>query len=113
MRRIIALAIVLALAVVGLADVVGAQWVSKGFWLAFWIGIDIVLVVVGLIDLARNRHSMETRLVVKWAVLLVLVPVAGMIGYWFFRLENVVQRGTPDRRDESASFLRSPGFKDR
>ena len=85
---------------------------NKGFWLAFWIVIDILLVVGGLIDLARNRHSMETRLVVKWALLLVLVPVAGMIGYWFFRLEDAVQRGTPGRRDESASFLRSPGFKD-
>jgi hypothetical protein len=66
-RRITVLAIVLAFAVVGLADVLGAEWVSKGFWLAFWIVIDIVLVVIGLINLAHNRHSMETRLVVKWA----------------------------------------------
>jgi drug/metabolite transporter (DMT)-like permease len=111
-RWLTVLAIVLALAVVGVADVVGADWVTKGFWLGFWIVIDVVLVVLGLINLARNRHSMETRLVVKWALLLVLVPVAGVIGYWFFRLENAVQRGTPDRRDEAASFLRSPHLKD-
>ncbi len=57
-------------------------------WLASWVGIDVVLVVLGLINLARNRHEMQTRLVVKWATLLVFLPVVGMIGYWFFRLET-------------------------
>ena len=85
--------------------------VSMDFWLAFWI-VDIVLLVLSLINLARNRHEMESRLVVKWATLLVLVPIIGMIGYWFFRLENAIQRGTPGRRDEAASFLRSPRIKD-
>jgi hypothetical protein len=82
-------------------------------WLASWVVIDVVLVVLGLINLARNRHEMQTRLVVKWATLLVLLPVVGMIGYWFFRLENAIQRGTPGRRDEAASFLRSPRLRDR
>lgn len=113
MGRIAVLAIAVALAVFGVADGMGAEWVTKGAWLALWIAIDIVMVVFGLINLAQNRHSMETRLVVKWAVLLVLVPVAGVVGYWFFRLENSIQRGPPGRRDESASFLRSPGFKDK
>lgn len=81
-------------------------------WLASWVVIHIALQVLGLSHLARNRDSMESRLVVKWALLLALLPVAGVIGYPFFLLENGIQRGTPGRRDESASFLRSPGFKD-
>jgi hypothetical protein len=51
---------------------------------------------------------METRLVVKCALLLLPVPIAGVIGYDFFLVEDSIQRGTPGRRDEAASFLRSP-----
>jgi hypothetical protein len=82
-------------------------------WLITWVVIDFVLVVVCLIHLARRRHSMETRLVVKWALLLVFLPVIGLIGYIFFVLEKAVQRGTPGRRDEAASFLQSPRIKDK
>jgi hypothetical protein len=56
---------------------------------------------------------METRLVVKWALLLVFLPVIGLVGYIFFVLEKAVQRGTPGRRDEAASFLQSPRIKDK
>ncbi len=40
------------------------------------------------------------------------VPATGPLGYIFFLLDKAVQRGTPGRQDESASFLRSPSFKD-
>jgi len=82
-------------------------------WLMSWVVIHVVLQVLCLIHLARKRHLLETRVVVKWALLLVLVPVVGVIGYLFFLLEKGVQRGTPGRRDETASFLRNPRIKDR
>ncbi len=46
----------------------------------------LVLVVVGLADLIGNRHKMETRQVVIWAVVIVLVPVIGLVSYLLWRL---------------------------
>ena len=81
-------------------------------WLTFWIIAHVALQVLGLWHIARNRHSMQARTVVKWVLLLILVPVIGVIGYMFFLLDKAVQRGTPGRRDEAASFLSDPRFKD-
>ena len=46
----------------------------------------LVLAVVGLVDLTRNRDKMETWQVVVWAVLIVLVPVIGLVSYLFWRI---------------------------
>ncbi len=46
----------------------------------------LVLLVVGLVDLVRNRHTMETWQVVMWAVLIVVIPVFGLVAYLFWRL---------------------------
>lgn len=46
----------------------------------------LVLLVVGLADLTRNRHKMETRQVAIWAVVLVLLPVVGLVSYLLWRL---------------------------
>jgi hypothetical protein len=45
-----------------------------------------ILAVVGLVDLMRTRHTMETWQVVVWAVLIVLAPVIGLVAYLFWRL---------------------------
>ena len=81
-------------------------------WLTFWIVVQVALMAFSLFDLFRKRHTMETRLVVKWVLLVVFVPVVGLLGYLFFLLDNVVKRGTPGRQNEAASFLRSPRNKD-
>jgi hypothetical protein len=46
----------------------------------------LILAVVGLVDLIRNRDTMETWQVVGWAVLIVLVPVIGLVSYLFWRI---------------------------
>jgi hypothetical protein len=46
----------------------------------------LVLVVVGVVDLTRNRHTMETDQVAVWAVILVLLPVVGLVSYLLWRL---------------------------
>lgn len=48
----------------------------------------LVLLVVGLVDLYRHRHTMETWRVVVWALALILVPVGGLIVYLFWRLSR-------------------------
>ena len=94
------------------ADTEEWERASMNPWLIFWIVIHIALMAYSLFDLFRKRHLMETRLVVKWVLLVVFVPVIGVIGYVFFLLDNAVKRGTPGRQDEAASFLRSPRQKD-
>jgi hypothetical protein len=47
-----------------------------------------VLAVVGLFDLFRTRHTMETWQVVVWAVTIVLVPVIGLVVFLFWRLSR-------------------------
>ncbi len=46
----------------------------------------LVLMVVGLVDLSRNRHKMETHHVAIWAVVLVLLPVVGLVSYLLWLL---------------------------
>ena len=46
----------------------------------------LILAVVGLVDLIRNRDKMETWQVVGWAVLIVLVPIIGLVSYLFWRI---------------------------
>ena len=46
----------------------------------------LVLVAIGLVDLIRNRHRMETYQVVIWAIVIVLVPVIGLVSYLLWRL---------------------------
>ncbi|MGI9528345.1 MAG: PLD nuclease N-terminal domain-containing protein [Acidimicrobiia bacterium] len=48
--------------------------------------ILLILVVAGLWDLIRNRHTMEGWQVALWAVLIVLAPVIGLVAYLFWRL---------------------------
>ena len=45
-----------------------------------------VLAVIGLVDLIRNRHTMEVWQVVVWAALIVLAPVIGLVAYLFWRI---------------------------
>ena len=47
-----------------------------------------VLAVVGLVDLSRARHTMETWQVVVRAVTIVLVPVIGLVVFLFWRLSR-------------------------
>lgn len=79
----------------------------------FFAVMVVALMVLGLVLLARDRHVMRTGEVVKWAILIVSLPGLGVLGYFFWRLENAVQRGTPSRRDRSAPFLRKPTLRDR
>ena len=79
----------------------------------FLIVLLVALTILGLVILARERHSMQTRQVVKWAILIVVLPGLGVIGFFFWRLENAVHRGTPGRRDRAAPFLRGPTPRDR
>ena len=74
-------------------------------WLAGWIAVHIGLQVFGLFHIARTRHSLGTFLIVKWVTLILVVPIAGVLGYYFFLIERALQRGTPGRRDEAAPFL--------
>ncbi|MCL1692160.1 MAG: PLD nuclease N-terminal domain-containing protein [Actinomycetia bacterium] len=46
----------------------------------------LVLVVVGLVDLGRNRDKIETPQVVIWAIVIVLVPVIGLVSYLLWRI---------------------------
>ena len=48
----------------------------------------LVLLAVGLIDLYRHRHTMETWQVVVWALALIFVPVAGLIIYLVWRMSR-------------------------
>ena len=46
----------------------------------------LVLVTIGLVDLIRNRHKMETYQVVLLAIVIVLMPVIGPVSYLAWRL---------------------------
>lgn len=81
---------------------------SISAWFAFWIGFHVLLQVVGLALIARRRLTMKNRLIVKWTLLLLLVPVFGVLGYYFYLLESATQRGLLGCQDDAASFLRSP-----
>ncbi len=47
-----------------------------------------ILMVLGLVDLIRARHSMETWQVVVWAATIVLLPVVGLVVFLFWRLSR-------------------------
>ena len=47
-----------------------------------------ILMVVGLVDLIRARHTMETWQVVVWAATIVLLPVVGLVVFLFWRLSR-------------------------
>lgn len=90
------------------SDLIAGDSGDTSAWLALWIGAHVLLQAVGLVTIARRRHKMGTRLVVKWTLLILLIPVAGVLGYYFYLLEGSIQRGVPGRREQAASFLRSP-----
>ena len=57
----------------------------------FFVVALIALVLLGLVLLARDRHAMETSQIVKWAIVMVILPGFGVLGYLFRRLENATQ----------------------
>lgn len=86
-------------------------------WVAFGSVsvIVVVLVVIGLVHLARHSEGMTTGQKVGWAALIVLLPFIGLIGYLFWQLEHsdVMESAmNKDRQRKSAPFLRDPGFHD-
>jgi hypothetical protein len=63
-----------------------------------------VLLVIGLVDLTRNRHNMETRQVAVWAAVLVLLPVVGLVSYLLWRLaRNESMQDAIDFQDEHSA----------
>jgi membrane protein implicated in regulation of membrane protease activity len=46
----------------------------------------VLLIVAGLMDLAKIRHTIGTSQLVLWAVFIVLLPIAGLITYLFWRI---------------------------
>ena len=59
------------------------------FWLAGGGSLLLlVLLVVGLVDLMRNRHTMETPQIVVWVIVLVVLPVVGLVIYLLWRLSR-------------------------
>jgi hypothetical protein len=75
----------------------------------FFVVALIGLVLLGLVLLARDRHSMETSQVVKWAILMVIVPAFGVLGYLFRRVENSAR----DSPVIGHAVLRKPTPRDR
>ena len=47
-----------------------------------------ILRVLGLVDLIRARHTMETWQVFVWAATIVLLPVVGLVVFLFWRLSR-------------------------
>ena len=92
----------------GRPDVIASRSGDFAGWLALWIVGHVLLQAVGLVVIARRRHAMGTRLVVKWTLLLLFVPIAGVLGFYFHLLESGIQRGVARRQEEAAPFLRSP-----
>ena len=61
--------------------------------MVYWLGagaslVVLVLWILGLVDLFRNRHTMETWQVVVWALLIIFVPAIGLIAYLFWRISR-------------------------
>ncbi len=75
----------------------------------FFVVTLIALVLLGLVLLARDRHAMETSQVVKWAILMVILPGLGVLGYLFRRLENATQHSP----GIGQAVLRKPPPRDR
>ena len=59
----------------------------------FWIAgggslLLLILLVIGLVDLIRNRDTMETSRLTVWVVVLVVLPVVGLVIYLLWRLSR-------------------------
>ena len=85
-------------------------------WLAFG-SVSVLLVVVvilGLVHLARHSDGMTSGQRVMWAALIVLIPFIGLIGYLFWQLEHseAMESAMSGRRDQAAPFLQDSGFHD-
>lgn len=80
-------------------------------WLAIDLGILAALVVFALFHLWHRRDILPRREFGKWILVILLVPILGVIAYFFSLLDRAVERGTPGRRDEVAPFLQSPRRK--
>jgi membrane protein implicated in regulation of membrane protease activity len=48
----------------------------------------VLLIVAGLVDLAKTRHTIETPQLVLWTAVIVILPVAGLIAYLFWRISR-------------------------
>jgi hypothetical protein len=46
----------------------------------------VLLMVIGLVDLFKIRHTIGTPQLVLWAALVVMLPVVGLITYLFWRI---------------------------
>ena len=69
----------------------------------------LILAAVGLVDLIRNRHKMETWQVVVWAVLIVLIPIGGLVAYLFWRIfRSEAMQGAIAVNDESNAGWHPP-----
>ena len=69
----------------------------------------VMLAVVGLVDLIRNRDKMETWQVVTWAVVIVLVPIIGLVSYLFWRIfRSEAMQGAIAVNDESDAGWHPP-----
>ena len=75
----------------------------------FFVVALIALVLLGLVLLARDRHAMETSQVVKWAILMVILPALGVLGYLFRRIEDATQHSP----GIGQAVLRKPPPRDR
>jgi hypothetical protein len=86
-------------------------WVAFGSVSLVWV----VLVIIGLVHLSRHSEGMTSGQKVGWAVLIVLLPFIGLIGYLFWQLEHsdaMAPAMDKTRQRESAPFMRDPGFHD-
>ena len=86
-----------------------------GAWLTFWVVAHVLLQVIALGNIARNRRVMGTGLIVKWTLLVLLLPVLGFLGYYFHLMEEAIRRSTTGRsyQDDAAPLLRSPSTEGR
>ncbi|MEA2022994.1 MAG: PLD nuclease N-terminal domain-containing protein [Actinomycetota bacterium] len=64
----------------------------------------LVLMVIGLVDLARNRHRMETPQLVIWAIVIIFLPIIGLVAYLLWRIaRSDAMVESMDFHDEYAS----------
>ena len=48
----------------------------------------LVFMVLGLVDLFKQRSSMSTGQTVGWALFIVIVPLVGLFSYLFWRISR-------------------------
>jgi hypothetical protein len=83
-------------------------------WLTFWAVAHLLLQAIALVNIARRRDDMGSRLVVKWTLLVIFLPVLGFLGYYFHLMEEAIERFTTGRayQEDVAPFLRSSKLLD-